>query len=66
MNEIKIITHDFVIYFWFCRPEHINNQKQQRGNNEYRGPKPGLLKRSRMLNTSEYGDGLEPIKKSKK
>ncbi|KAK0172219.1 hypothetical protein PV328_005566 [Microctonus aethiopoides] len=48
------------------RPEHINNQKQQRGNNEYRGPKPGLLKRSRMLNTSEYGDGLEPIKKSKK
>ncbi|KAK0180008.1 hypothetical protein PV327_005695 [Microctonus hyperodae] len=47
------------------RPEH-NNQKQQRGNNEYRGPKPGLLKRSRMLNTSEYGDGLEPIKKSKK
>ena len=28
--------------------------------------KTGLLKRVRMLNTSEYGSGLEPVKKSKK
>lgn len=50
----------------FCRPEkgkESNKPRQQQGGQP---PKSGLLKRSRMLNVSEYGDGLAPIKKSKK
>ncbi|XP_063972541.1 probable ATP-dependent RNA helicase DDX31 [Diachasmimorpha longicaudata] len=44
------------------RPEKA--KKQQSG--QPSGHKPGMLKRSRILNVSEYGDGLEPIKKIKK
>ncbi|XP_011302393.1 probable ATP-dependent RNA helicase CG8611 [Fopius arisanus] len=39
-------------------------RKQQSG--QPSGHKPGMLKRSRILNVSEYGDGLEPIKKIRK
>ena len=38
-------------------------KKQKRQGDE---PKMGLLKRVRMLNTSEYDSGLEPVKKPKK
>lgn len=41
--------------------EPAKKQRHQGG-----GPKTGLLKRVRMLNTSEYGSGLEPAKKPKK
>lgn len=47
----------------------IDQQKQQQQQSRgsgISGNKSHLLKRSRMLNVSEYGDGLEPTKKSKK
>ncbi|XP_034950923.1 probable ATP-dependent RNA helicase CG8611 isoform X2 [Chelonus insularis] len=42
------------------RPERMKHQKPK---NEGLGAE--VLKRSRMLNVSEYGDGLEPVKKAK-
>ncbi|XP_011256836.2 probable ATP-dependent RNA helicase CG8611 [Camponotus floridanus] len=56
------------------KPNHNNRlhkpsdgvpQKEQRKQNGDR-QRTGLLKRARMLNTSEYDSGLGPIKKSKK
>nr|XP_012145809.1 PREDICTED: probable ATP-dependent RNA helicase CG8611 [Megachile rotundata] len=43
--------------------EPAKKQQHQRQGDER---KPGLLKRVRMLNTSEYDSGLEPVKKPKK
>ncbi|KOC66056.1 putative ATP-dependent RNA helicase [Habropoda laboriosa] len=45
------------------KQEHQQHQQQQRQSDVTR---MGLLKRVRMLNTSEYGSGLEPVKKPKK
>ncbi|XP_053596514.1 probable ATP-dependent RNA helicase CG8611 [Microplitis demolitor] len=44
------------------RTERIKQQKQSKEH----GLGASALKRSRMLNISEYGDGLAPLKKSKK
>ncbi|CAG5095429.1 Similar to RH17: DEAD-box ATP-dependent RNA helicase 17 (Arabidopsis thaliana) [Cotesia congregata] len=43
------------------RPERIRHKQSKE-----HGLGAGALKRSRMLNVSEYGDGLAPMKKSKK
>jgi len=43
-------------------PQDKKQTKDQNGGTQ----KVGLLKRVRMLNTSEYGSGLEPPKKLKK
>lgn len=58
------------------RPRHNNRlsnkpsdgvpQKKQRTGDGDGGQRTGLLKRVRMLNTSEYDSGLEPPKKPKK
>ncbi|XP_017767100.1 PREDICTED: probable ATP-dependent RNA helicase CG8611 [Eufriesea mexicana] len=45
------------------KPDGEPAKKQKRQGDE---PKMGLLKRVRMLNTSEYDSGLEPVKKPKK
>ncbi|XP_076755415.1 uncharacterized protein LOC143426113 [Xylocopa sonorina] len=45
------------------RPDGEPAKKQKRQGDE---PRMGLLKRVRMLNTSEYDSGLEPAKKPKK
>lgn len=43
--------------------EPAKKRQNRQGDEE---AKMGLLKRVRMLNTSEYDSGLEPVKKPKK
>lgn len=45
------------------RPDGVPAKKPKHPDDE---PRTGLLKKVRMLNTSEYGSGLEPSKKPKK
>ncbi|XP_076232375.1 ATP-dependent DNA helicase DDX31 isoform X2 [Calliopsis andreniformis] len=45
------------------RPDGVPAKKPKRQDD---APRMGLLKKVRMLNTSEYGSGLEPVKKPKK
>ena len=45
------------------RPDGVSAKKPKRQDDR---PRMGLLKKVRMLNTSEYGSGLEPAKKPKK
>lgn len=48
------------------RPDGVSTKRQQQRQQREQQPRTGMLKNVRMLNTSEYGSGLEPVKKPKK
>lgn len=48
------------------RPDGEPAKKRRQDRQGGEEAKMGLLRRVRMLNTSEYGSGLEPVKKPKK
>ncbi|XP_012270230.1 probable ATP-dependent RNA helicase CG8611 [Orussus abietinus] len=50
----------------FSNVEEKTNERPRKRQDGGGAQRPGLLKRVRMLNTSEYGSGLEPVKKPRK
>ncbi|XP_076654681.1 ATP-dependent DNA helicase DDX31 [Halictus rubicundus] len=48
------------------RPDGVSTKRQHQQQQQQQQPRSGSLKNVRMLNTSEYGSGLEPVKKPKK